>query len=136
MNLNKLILKEKNRLITEEKELITALNAFFVDMTEALHIKNDNDRSLNSFNYQNINNVLEKFENHHSVHKIRQTFKTDEKFSFKIVTEDAVKKENMNLNGSKITPNGDTFSNILKSPADIHLPHICQKNFNRRRPFS
>ena len=93
-------------------------------MTEALHIKKDNDWSLNSINYQNINNVLEKFENHHSVHKIRQTFKTDEKFSFKIVTEDTVKKENMNLNGSKITSNGDTSSNILKSPADIHLPHM------------
>ena len=62
--------------------------------------------------------------NHPSVHKIRQTFMTDEKISFKIVAEDIVRKKVMNLDGSKTTPNGDVSVNILKSAIDIHLPCI------------
>ena len=49
---------------------------------------------------------------------------TDKRFSFKIVTKYIVKKEIMNLGGSKATPNGDIFINIFKSTVDIHLPYI------------
>ena len=34
LNSNKLMLKENNRLITEEKELATVINTFFVNITE------------------------------------------------------------------------------------------------------
>ena len=36
---------------------------------------------------------------------------TDEKFSFKIFTEDTVRKNIMNLNGSKSTLNGNIVCN-------------------------
>ena len=119
--------ERKNRLFTDEKELVnvmkivvTVMKIVFVNITEGLDIKKDND-SFSSVNYQNINDVLEKFENHRSVDKISQTFMTNEKFSFKTVTEDVVGKEIMNLHGSKVTLNGDTSVNILKSTVDIHL---------------
>ena len=66
----------------------------------------------------------QEFKNHPSIHQIRQTFMTDKKFSFKIVTEDIVMKEVMHLDGSKVTPNGDISINILKSTVDIRLPYI------------
>ena len=50
---------------------------------------------------------------------------TDEKISFKIVTEDIVRKNVMNLDCSKATPNGDIPVNILKSAAGSHLPCIA-----------
>ena len=56
---------------------------FLVNIAGGLDIKKDNDQP--------------------SVHKIRQTFMTDEKFSFKNVTEDIVRKEIMDLDGSKAT---------------------------------
>ena len=83
MNSNKLILEEKNRLSTKKKELTTALNTFFVNIAEHLDIKKENGSSLNSIKYQNKSDVSEKLPNHPSVHKIRQTFTNDEKFSFK-----------------------------------------------------
>ena len=46
---------------------------------------------------------------------------TDKKFSFGFVTKDVVRKEIVNLDGSKATLNGDIFVNILKSTFDIHL---------------
>ena len=38
LNSNKLMLKENNRLITEEKELATVMNTFFVNITESLDL--------------------------------------------------------------------------------------------------
>ena len=54
LNSNKLMLKEENGLITDVKELATVMNTFFVNITESLDIKKDNDSTLNSINCQNI----------------------------------------------------------------------------------
>ena len=48
---------------------------------------------------------------------------TDEKFYFKTVTEDIVRKGIMTLDGSKTTPNRDISVNTLKSTVNIHLPY-------------
>ena len=62
---------------------------------------------------------------------------TDDRFSFKTVTKDIVRKEIMNLDSSKAIPNGDISVNILKSTVDIHLPYLTNiKFFNRRGSFS
>ena len=121
MDSNKLILEEKNRRITKEKELTTVRNAFFDDIEESADIKKDYDSSLNSIKYQEINDALQKSRKHPGVDKIRQMLMTDKKFSFGFVTKDVVRKEIVNLDGSKATLNGDIFVNILKSTFDIHL---------------
>ena len=48
----------------------------------------------------------------------------NEKFSFKFVTEELVREEVMNLDGSKATPIGNISVDILKSTVDIYLPYI------------
>ena len=102
------MLKENNRLITDE------MNTFFVNITESFDLKKDDDLSLNPISSENINDILEKHKNHPSVHKTNQTFITNEKFSFKFVTEDQVKEVFMNLDISKATPIGDISVNTLK----------------------
>ena len=67
------MLKENNRLITEEKELATVMNTFFVNITESLDLKKDDDSSLNPINSENINDILEKHKHHPSVQEISQT---------------------------------------------------------------
>ena len=49
---------------------------------------------------------------------------TNKKLSFQFVTEDQVREEIMNLDGSKATPNGDISVGILKSTVDIQVPSI------------
>ena len=124
LNSNKLMLKENNRLITEEKELATVMNTFFVNITESLDLKKDDDSSLNPINSNNINHILEKHKNHLSAHKTSQTFMTNEKVSFQFVTEDQVREVIMNLDSSKAAPIGDISVDILKSTIDIHLSFI------------
>ena len=53
-----------------------------------------------------------------------QTFMTNRKFSFELMTEDLVREEIMNLDSSKATPTGDISVDILKAAVDIHLPFI------------
>ena len=120
------MVKENNRLITEEKELATILNTFFVNITESLDLKKDDYSALSPINSENTNDILEKHKHHPSVQEIGQTFMTNGKFSFKFLTEDLVREEIMNLNGSKATPIGD----ILKSTVDIHLPFITSSSIN------
>ena len=84
MDSNKLILEEKNRRITKEKELTTVRNAFFDDIEESVDIKKDDDSSLNSslnsIKYQKINDALQKSRKHPGVHKIRQMLMTVKSF--------------------------------------------------------
>ena len=64
------MLKENNQLITVEKELATVMNTFFVNITESLDLKKDDDSSLNPINSENINDIFEKQKNHPSVQEI------------------------------------------------------------------
>ena len=47
LNSYKLMLKENSRLISKEKELATAMNTIFVNITESLNLKKHGDSSLN-----------------------------------------------------------------------------------------
>ena len=93
---------------------------FFVNITESLDLKKNDDSSLNPINSENISDTLEKHKNHPSVQEISQTFMTNKKSFFKFVTENLLREEIMNLDGSKATSIGD----ILQSTADIHHPFI------------
>ena len=46
---------------------------------------------------------------------------TNQTFSSQFVTEDQVREEIVNLDGSKVTPIGDISVGILKLTVDIHL---------------
>ena len=131
------MLKENNLHIAEEKELANIMNTFFVNITESLHLKKDDDSLLNPIESENINNILENHKQHPSVHEISQTFMTNEKFSFQFVAENQVREEVLNLDGSKATPICDISVNILKSTVDITSIHNKQYKFiNRKRLFS
>ena len=61
-----------------------------------------------------ISNILEKHKHHPSVHKISQTFMTNEKFSFQFVTKDQVREKIMNLDFFKAAAIGGITVDILK----------------------
>ena len=106
---------------------------FFVNITE-FRSKEGDESSLNPINSENINDILKRHKNHPSVQEISQTFMTSEKFSFKFVTENLVREEIMNLDGSKATPIGEISVDFLKTPLDIHLPFTTNsKNLSIER---
>ena len=70
--------------------------------------------------------LLDAFNSHPSIERIRRIVKTNENFSFQTVPEDLVRKIVLKLDGSKATPVGDIPANTLKSTVDIHLPFITK----------
>ena len=68
LNSNKLILREKDVLITDEKALATLMNKYFVTITADLDLKTDSETlSDTSTSFSSIN---ERFHCHQSILKI------------------------------------------------------------------
>ena len=56
---------------------------------------------------------------------------TNEKFSFKFVTEDHLREEIINLDGSKATPIGDIPVDVLNSTVDTSFFYISNQKFKQ-----
>ena len=53
------------------------MNSFFINITKGLELKEDNESNANT-----LEDVLDAFNSHPSIERIRRTIKTNEKFSF------------------------------------------------------
>ena len=106
MNSNNILLKEEGRLISDEKERANLMSYFFIDITAELDLKKDTETFLSTT--ITLNEVLEKFQYHPSIKRMRDNFSNDEKlFPFTGITKDQVIKEISCSDGSKLTPIGD-----------------------------
>ena len=110
LNSKKLLLKQKGNLASNEKQLAGIINSFFINITKGLDLKEYNKGNANT-----LEDVLNAFNSHPSIERIRKTVKTNEKFSFETVPEDLVREIILSLNGSKASPSGDTPADMLKS---------------------
>ena len=91
------------------------MNTFFVNITESLDLKKDDESSLNPIKSENKYDILGKHKHHHSVHKISQTFMT-------FISPYSVRmRENTDQKKIRIWT---LFRQCLKSTLDIHLPFI------------
>ena len=77
LNSNKLLLKEKRNLVSNQKQLAFIMNSFFINITKDVELKEDNESNANI-----LEDVLDAFNSHPSIERIRRTIKTNEKFSF------------------------------------------------------
>ena len=121
-------MKEKGNLVSNEKELATIMNNFFINITKDLELKKDRKGKLN-----NLEDIVKVYESHSSIEKIKNAINTTEKFFFPHLKDDEVRKFIMNLDGTKATPVGDIPTDMLKQTIDmlkqtidIHLPIITQ----------
>ena len=97
------------------------MNSFFINIAKGLELKEDHESNANA-----LEDVLDAFNSHPSIERIRRIVKTNKNFSFQTVPEDLVRKIVLKLDGSKATPVGDIPANTLKSTVDIHLPFITK----------
>ena len=70
--------------------------------------------------------MLDDFNSHPSIERIRRTVETNQKFSFQPVPEDLVSEIILNLGRSKATPVKDLPAYMLKSTIDTHLSIIIK----------
>ena len=121
LNSNKMLPKEKGELISDEKQLASIMNKFFINITKSLKLKEDLGSSPST-----LNDILEKFILHPSIDKIRKTYESDKKVSFQQVTEEQVRQDILSTDGSKVTTVRDISADMLKVTLDIHLSLITK----------
>ena len=61
LNSNKLLLKGKGNLVSNEKQLATIMNSFFINITKDVELKKYNESSANT-----LEDVLDAFNSHPS----------------------------------------------------------------------
>ena len=119
LNSNKLMLREKDVVVADEKALATLMNNYFVNVTADLDLKRDSENFYDT--PASVYNIKKKFQDHQSVLKIKKAFNVTDLFSFHEITEDEIRKEISKLDGSKATPVCDIPSEMLKSTTDVHV---------------
>ena len=80
-----MLFKEKGELVSDEKQLGSIINKFFINITISLKLKEgQGGHPIIS------DGIFEKFIFHPSIDKIRKTYESNKKFSFQQVTEEKV----------------------------------------------
>ena len=77
-----MLLKEKGKLVSDEKQLASIMNKFFNNIKKSLKLKEDQGSPPVT-----LNDTLKNFIFHPSIDKIRKTFESNKQFSFQQVTE-------------------------------------------------
>ena len=116
-----MLLKEKEELFFDEKQLAYIMNYFFISITKSLKLKEDPGSPPVT-----LNNILEKFIFHPSINKIRKTYESDKKFFFQQVAEKHVRQVVLSIECSQATPGEDIFADMLKVIIDIHFSFITK----------
>ena len=91
LNSNKLMLREKDVVVADEKALATLMNNYFVNITADLDLKQDSENFYDT--PASVYNIKKKFQDQQSILKIRKTLNVTDLFSFHEITEDEIGKE-------------------------------------------
>ena len=111
-----MFLSEKGKLIKDPVAIATTMNEYFVNITETIALK--------QFQFDHLSNL---FENHTSIIRIKSNLNNvPDKFDFKKVHEEEIKREIMNLNSKKATCHGAIPAKILKQFCNSYLPIITK----------
>ena len=92
---NNFILKDKNRLVTDSSIIANTFNNYFINITNTLNLKPSMPKS------KSLSDLLKLYEDHFSALKIRVKYKIQNKFQFKGVSPDEVRKMIQSLNKKK-----------------------------------
>ena len=126
----KIILVEKEEILTKDNSVAKVLNNFFPNIVKTLGIsdymhshpwaKEVNDPTLRA---------IMKYRNHPNVLTILDKYKNNSIFTFSHVTKEEVLKEIGNLDTTKSSRDTDIPTKVIKQNSDIFVSFIC-KTFN------
>ena len=121
------MLLENNLIKTNEKEIATIMNNFFINITKNLDLK-----SSKKCTTKDLNDIVSEFDDHISIKKIKEFFPdvNVNDFDVETVTMEDVKKEILNLNIKKSCTRGSIPTTILKQSLDIYFPYLTNYLFN------
>lgn len=124
-NTNKIILIEKEKIVTDEQKLCKIFNEYYTNITKNLPIKPNDDTHTAT-----IHDAIHSYTNHISILKIRENVGYDEKFYFSLVEQPDVLKVIKDMDAKKSSVSGDFPVFMLKKFIHIFVPILTNiKNF-------
>ena len=123
-----IVLDEDGELVLKNKEIANTFNDYFGSIVEYLNLEhwNENSNSYSGINHRNnVKDIIKKYSNHPSIKNIKKKYKNIQKFSFRTVTADEVKKLIKDLKTSK-SVGGEISIQILK---ESEFTFECLKNY-------
>ena len=114
---NNIILKYKNRLVTDRSIIANTFNNYFTNITNPLNLKPMSKS-------KSLPDLLKLYEDHFSVLKIKEKYKIQNKFQFREVFPDEVRKIIQPLNKKKSAISFCTPIKHLAGTVDIYLPFL------------
>ena len=117
------MLLENNLIKTNEKEIATIMNSFFVNITKNIDLK-----SSKKCTTKDLNSIVSESDDHISIKKIKEFFPgiNINDFDFETVSMEDVKREILNLSIKKSSTSGSIPATILKQSLDIYLPYLTK----------
>ena len=130
------IIEEKGKLISNNTEVAEILNNYFIDAVESLDIdpfiitdRNSEDDTEKS----HIENIINKYETHPSILKIKENVSLDEKFIFNDICSEEIYEYISKLDPKKAGIENDIPASVLVSSIDIvstYLTNIYNESKN------
>ena len=113
-------LVDNNSIISSDIEITEKLNTFFSNVVKELNIKIKKDLLCDVSNINDpVERAIQKYKNHPSMQRIKETFDNDKTFSFDLVSPDTIFKEIVSLDTNKSTNSNDLPIKIVKANADL-----------------
>ena len=124
---NKITLLEGEEIISNDQQIAEIFNVYFANIVENLDVEGfvTCDYSyIPELDY--ISNIVEKFKNHPSILKIKETVKIDQRFTFLSVDESVICDRIDSLNKRKPTTYNNIPTRVLIENRDIISPFITE----------
>ena len=125
--LQRIVLNEGERIISNDVEVAETMNEFFVTVTDSLGInENFNDENATDGITDPVQRAVKKFSNHPSILKIKGHNQNTAPFVFQKIAPDTIVKEVRSLNPKKAKTNKNIPPKILKSNSNVCVEPLTQ----------
>ena len=117
---SKISLVHEGNVISDDLELAKTFNNFFENAVDDLEIKEcESDLNLDIPSTDPIDSAIIKYQNHPSIIMINENVSFESRFKFKVVNENDVQWEILNLNSKKPGTFGNIPTKILKDSPEV-----------------
>ena len=127
-----IILVENDIATTDNKDVAEKLNSFFISAVDKLEIESFLIENSNNSSTEDLHEIINKYNNHPSIIKIKENVLNENDFTFKDMTTLDFEREILKLDTKKANLQGDIPAKILIKTYDI-ISNYLRKYYNKAK---
>ena len=127
-----IILVENDIATSDNKDVAEKLNSFFISAVDKLEIESFLIENSNNTSTEDLQEIINKYDNHPSIIKIKENVLNENDFTFKDMTTLDFEREMLKLDTKKANLQGDIPAKILIKTYDI-ISNYLRKYYNKAK---